>query len=186
MTHVTGLCTADECIAVMYYIWGISQYLAEDANHGIVKIKGVNIGNIHTSLKMELPLLSKLNLLRLSMCINSKTRPEYAFGCNFSPTEVHTINISQNMRRDYSNSGKYAGLIMSGEVILTEDDDEIYESKAIVFNTGSVNVNGKNLRAVMCFAKATVDFILDNHLIGKGVNTRPPPSSAHATEKRGR
>eukprot|EP00798_Chlamydomonas_sp_ICE-L_P001282 gene1282-32631_t len=65
MTHVTGLCTADECIAVMYYIWGISQYLAEDANHGIVKIKEVNIGNIHTSLKMELPLLSKLNLLRL-------------------------------------------------------------------------------------------------------------------------
>eukprot|EP00798_Chlamydomonas_sp_ICE-L_P025497 gene25497-11153_t len=135
MTHVTGLCTADECIAVMYYIWGISQYFAEDANHGIVKIKGVNIGNIHTSLKMELPLLSKLNLLRLSMCINSKTRPEYAFGCNFSPTEVHTINMSQNMRRDQSNSGKYAGLIMSGEVILTEDDDEIYESKAIVFNS---------------------------------------------------
>eukprot|EP00798_Chlamydomonas_sp_ICE-L_P017449 gene17449-23753_t len=185
MTHVTGLCNADECIAVMYYIWGISQYFAEDANHGIVKIKGVNIGNIHTSLKMELPLLSKLNLLRLSMCINSKTHPEYAFGCNFSPTEVHTINMSQNMRRDYSNSGKYAGLIMSGEVILTEDDDEIYESKAIVFNTGSVNVNGKNLRAVMCFAKATVDFILDNKLIGKGVN-RSPSSSAHATEKSGR
>ena len=185
MTHVTGLCTADECIAVMYYIWGISQYLAEDANHGIVKIKGVNIGNIHTSLKMELPLLSKLNLLRLSRCINSKTRPEYAFGCNLSPTDVHTINISQNMRRDYANSGKYAGLIMSGEVILTEDDDEIYDSKAIVFNTGSVNVNGKNLRAVMCFAKATVDFILDNKLIGKGL-TRSPSSSAHATEKIGR
>ena len=185
MTHVTGLCTADECIAVMYYIWGISQYLAEDANHGIVKIKGVNIGNIHTSLKMELPLLSKLNLLRLSRCINSKTRPEYAFGCNLSPTDVHTINISQNMRRDYANSGKYAGLIMSGEVILTEDDDEIYDSKAIVFNTGSVNVNGKNLRAVMCFAKATVDFILDNKLVGKGL-TRSPSSSAHATEKIGR
>eukprot|EP00798_Chlamydomonas_sp_ICE-L_P029922 gene29922-17990_t len=185
MTHVTGLCSADECIAVMYYIWGISQYFAGDANHGIVKIKGVNIGNIHTSLKIEVPLLSKLNLLRLSMCINSKTRPEYAFGCNFSPTEVHTINMSQTMRRDYANSGKYAGLIMSGEVILTEDDDEIYESKAIVFNTGSVNVNGKNLRAVMCFAKATVDFILDNKLIGKGLN-RSPSSSAHATEKLGR
>eukprot|EP00798_Chlamydomonas_sp_ICE-L_P001281 gene1281-32630_t len=94
--------------------------------------------------------------------------------------------MSQNMRRDYSNSGKYAGLIMLGEVILMEDDGEIYESKAIVFNTGSVNVNGKNLRAVICFAKATVDFILDNKLIGKGVKTHPPPSSAHATEKRGR